>query len=402
MCNSKSFQDKNYSLKEIYQLFWKRYLNHSDRKLYLEKRHFKAVYDSINCRTAVLGKTVYSCKTCDHKHHIYRSCKNRFCPTCGILETYNWADRILNNLLPIKHHHIVFTLPKPIRNIQKRNHILILNLFFEAATQAIKEWFAFKHNIIPGIVAVLHTAGSDLKHHPHIHMIVSAGGLNAKNLQIQELKSDFLTRQRFLANKFKVIFNQKLITNLKNIKLGPTLSQPIHFKKFLNNINQKQWIISIQKPLKDLNHIVNYVGRYSKRTCISEYNIVNIKNDFITFKFKDYKNTPRGQKPNIALRTLHFTKFLDLLLQHVPHKKFRMVRYAGAYNSCYKKYIPSKNPITPEDIINDNVQWEEFYNIRKLDKINGKPDPLLCPNCKIIMTEYVILFNKNPVRIYDT
>jgi len=401
VCNSKSFQDKKHSLKEIYQLFWKRYLKHPDRKIYLEKRHFKAVYDSINCRTAVLGKTVYSCNTCDYKHFIYRSCKNRFCPTCGILETFKWADRILNNLLPIKHHHIVFTLPKPIRNIQKRNAKLILNLFFEASTQALKEWFAFKHNIIPGIVAVLHTAGSDLKHHPHIHMIVSAGGLNAKDLSIQELQAEFLTRQRFLANKFKKIFNDKLIANHKLIKLGPTLSKSTEFKSFINKINQKQWIVSIQKPLEDLNQIVNYVGRYSKRTCVSEYNITNINGDLITFKFKDYKNTPRGQKPKFAFKTIHFTKFLDLLLQHVPQRKFRMVRYAGAYNSCYKKYIPKKDPITAEEIIYPNQDWSDFPNIRKLDILNGKPDPLQCPNCKTIMTEYIIIFNKNPVRLYD-
>lgn len=402
MCNSKSSFEKKHSLKEIYKLFWKRYLKHPNRKLYLEKRHFKAVYDTINCRTAVLGKTVYSCNSCDHKHHIYRSCKNRFCPTCGILETFNWADRILNNLLPIKHHHIVFTLPKPIRNIQKRNCKLILNLFFEAATQALKEWFAFKHNVIPGIVAVLHTAGSDLKHHPHIHMIVSAGGLNAKNLSIQQLNSDFLTRQRFLANKFKKIFNAKLIANHHKIKLGPTLSKHTEFKAFINKIKQKQWIVSIQKPLEDLKQIVNYVGRYSKRTCISEYNITNISGELITFKFKDYKNTPRGEKPKSAFRTVHFTKFLDLLLQHVPLKKFRMVRYSGAYNSCYKKYIPQKYPITAEEIVNSENEWTEFYNIRKLDIINGKPDPLQCPKCKTLMTEFQIIFNKNPVRINDS
>ena len=355
----------------------------------------------MNCRTGALGKTVYSCRTCDHKHTIYRSCKNRFCPTCQTLETYNWADRILNNLLDIKHHHIVFTLPKPIRNIQKRNAKIVLNTFFDAANQTLKEWFAVKHNCIPGIVAVLHTAGSDLKHHPHIHMIVSAGGLNCNDLSVQELQSEFLTRQRFIANKFKRIFSKKISSLHPKLNLGSSLSKPSNFKAFLNKINKKQWIVSIQKPLDNLEHIVKYVGRYSKRTCISEYAISSIENQFITLRFKDYKNTPRGQKPKYAFRKLHYTKFLDLLLQHVPEKGFRMVRYAGAYNSVYKKYIPQYSKTTAEDIINDNVQWDEFPHIRKLDIENGKDDPLVCPNCKTLMIDKIVIFNRNPIRLYD-
>lgn len=295
---------------------------------------------------------------------------------------------------------MVFTLPKPLRHIRNRNSKLILDLLFNASAQALKEWFFKRHNIIPGIVSILHTAGSDLKDHPHIHMIVSAGGIDAEHFTITKLQSDYLTRQRFLADKFKIIFSNKLIQLFENGELNLTkskLNDPIKFKQFINKINQKQWIVSIQKPLEDLEQIVGYVGRYSKRTCLSEYKIANINNEFITYKFNDYKNTPRGKKPRVAFKTLHFIQFLDQLLFHVPDKSFRMVRYFGAYNSNYKKHIPSNSTIPQINSELDPNDWTEFSTVRKLDIQNGKPDPLLCPKCQTLMTENEICF---PYKIF--
>lgn len=231
-------------------------------------------------------------------------------------------------------------------------------------------------------------------------MIVSAGGIDAELFSIRKLDSDFLTRQRFLANKFKVIFSKKLIQLFESAKLNLTkskLNDPVKFKQFINKINQKQWIVSIQKPLEDLEQIVGYVGRYSKRTCLSEYKIVSIKNQYITFKFNDYKNTPRGEKPRVAFKTLHFVQFLDQLLFHVPDKSFRMVRYFGAYNSNYKKHIPSKSTTTQINSELEDNEWTEFSTVRNLDIQNGKPDPLLCPNCQTLMTENEICF---PYKIF--
>jgi len=302
----------------------------------------------------------------------------------------------LANLLNVKHHHVVFTLPKPLRHIRNRNSKIILDLLFNASAQALKEWFLKRHNIIPGIVSILHTAGSDLKDHPHIHMIVTAGGLSNEDFSVAKLNSEFLTRQRFLANKFKTIFSKSLLDlyNLKKLNLHKSkIEDPIKFKQFINNIKQKQWIVSIQKPLEDLNQIVGYVGRYTKRTCISEYKISSIKGQFISFQFNDYKNTPRGQKPIVATKTMHYVQFLDQLLFHVPDKSFRMVRYFGAYNSNYKKYLPlNEAKIQFEKTHTDESFWSDFAAVRLLDIQNGKPDPLLCPQCKTYLTDHEVFF----------
>lgn len=279
------------------------------------------------------------------------------------------------------------TLPKPLRYICKLNQKLIYNLLFELSSNILQQWFIKKHRCIPGIVSVLHTSGSDLKDHPHVHMIVSAGGLDINNYEVKTLKSYFLTRQRFLADKLKKAFVKKL-TRLhaqKKLKLPQTWKKDKQqFVKWLSSINQKQWIVSIQKPLEDISQIIGYVGRYTKRACISEYKIESIENDFISFKFNDYKNTPRGEAPYQSIKKLHFIDFFDQLLQHVPDKRFRMVRYFGAYTSHYKKHLPVLNLPTKEvQDIELEHSWGEFEELRKNDLAVGKPDPLTCPHCKI-------------------
>jgi len=317
-----------------------------------------------------------------------------------VSDTYKWADQTLNNLLDIKHHHIVMTLPKPLRHICNLNQSLIYNLLFKLSSKTLQDWFLHKHNIIPGIVSVLHTAGSDLKHHPHVHMIVSAGGLDSLSLKHKKLKGYFLTRQRFLANKLREAFIDQLTRLHKNNKLilpAKWNDSNFKFNLWLKDISDKQWIVSIQKPLNDLNQIVGYVGRYTKRACISEYKILSIDNDYISFKFNDYKNTTRGQAPLQSIRKLHFNKFFDLLLQHVPDKNFRMVRYYGCYASNYKKHLPRHN-IQSQNI--DHIQidhsWGEYEELRKKDIINGKPDPLNCPNCNAQLDFDKMYFHQTP------
>ena len=354
---------------------------------------------TINCRTARIGVTKYSCKTCNHVHYIYRSCQHRFCPTCGVVDTYKWAEKTLQHLLDIKHHHVVVTLPKALRFLSKMNDNRIHNLLFSVSASIIQDWFSYKYKIKPGIISVLHTAGSDLKYHPHVHLIVSGGGLHMSSKSINKLPNAYLTRQRFLANKFKKEFITKLIASHKSKPLKTPRAwnnDDTKLESFLSKLKEKQWIVSIQKPLNNLSKIVGYVGRYTKRTCISEYKLIDFKNKIVSFNFNDYKNTPRGEKPKQSIIHKPINEFLTDLLQHVPDKRYRMVRYYGLYNTHYRKYIP-KNSIqnTTENI--ENLEWEEFAELRKLDIQHGKQDPLLCPHCKTLMTFDEIIY---PFKIY--
>ncbi len=323
------------------------------------------------------------------------------------MDTQKWAQNTLARLEDMKHHHVVFTLPRKIRTIALYNQKIIHHLIFECAHFALIEWFKNKHQIKPGIVSVLHTFGSDLKYHPHVHMIVTAGGINEQK-QIVTLPSYYLTRQRFLANIFKkrFILRFKQEVNKENIILSPSLQLKLRFSAFINQLHKEQWIVAIQKPLDDLIQIVGYVGRYTKRACISEYKIQSIDNDHIQFLVNDYQNSKRGEKPKSKIIKMHFVQFLDQLLQHVPDKKFRMVRYAGIYNAHYlKKDINQEiiKPNTSKEIEEIQIlDIDDFLPYRNLVKQFDHDDPLICPNCKLAMTFDQILFRKYPFAINDS
>ena len=312
---------------------------------------------------------------------------------------------MLSRLMNIKHFHVVTTLPKALRSLAKLNGNDLYDLLFRTSAEVLKSWFKAKHKLMPGIVSVLHTAGSDLKFHPHVHMIVSGGGQLIGSGEYESLKSDFLCEQQFLGRQLKIKYQSKLIRLYEKGKLKTPLR--IQEKKdlvnWLYNINQKHWIVSIQKPLEDIHQIIGYVGRYTKRACISEYKIAEVGQS-IKFRYHDYKNTPRGEKPLEAIKSLSPAEFLDELLQHVPTKRYRMVRYYGLYNSVYLNNIPQSYKATfeaeklPEE---DDFEWGEFEAYRKSLIRSGRPDPLYCQTCKQDMILIGILFKGKFKSVFE-
>lgn len=388
MCTRTKIETQKIRLADIYDQHFDQYLYSKNRKLILKNKHLKAVNQARACGTDKLGIAVFACTSCGDTTYITRSCKNRFCAKCGAADTIKWAKLSLTRLLNIKHHHIVTTLPKPLRFLARINGPLIYNLLFQTSAAIIKSWFEAKHNIRPGIVAVLHTSGSDLKFHPHIHMVVSGGGQLIQSGKYKILESDFLCAQAFLGRQLKIKFQCQLIKlfNQGKLKVPKRIDHPKDFSRWLWKMDQKHWIVSIQKPLNDIHHIVGYVGRYTKRACLSEYKIESIGST-IKFKFNDYKNTPRGEKPRQAIKELKPIDFLDQLLQHVPDKGYRMVRYYGLYNSRYLKSIPdhlkAESTINPKATLahDEHFDWGEFEQFRKAFIAAGLEDPLFCKAC---------------------
>lgn len=233
-------------------------------------------------------------------------------------------------------------------------------------------------------------------------MIVTGGGLNMTSDKIEEFKGYYLTRQRFLALKFKQFFFKALFKHASSNKL----ILPRRFKndnqKFFSwarAIRDKHWIVSIQKPLNDLKQIVGYVGRYTKRACLSEYKIEHVDQENIKIRYNDYKNTPKNSKPLQSIKSFTINQFFDELLQHVPIKKFKMVRYYGLYTSHYKnlvtEHISKTNQSKQTNQTNQdstNQHWTDFEKYRKLELRNDKPDPLICPSCKTKMIFDAVLY----------
>jgi hypothetical protein len=171
-------------LSAIYNKYFDKYLEHP--KYPVSKQVLKAVNQTIACRTSRIGVNVYQCPDCKETKHVLRSCKNRFCPRCGYADTKKWANKMVGKLAPCSHHHIVFTLPASLRGLAQQNKDLVHSLLLRSTAETMMDWFEAKYQLLPGIMNVLHTAGSDQKYHPHVHMLCTAGGLDKTENGYQE------------------------------------------------------------------------------------------------------------------------------------------------------------------------------------------------------------------------
>lgn len=334
--------EKKFRLAELLETYFDSYCVHPERKLKLEEKHFQAVLKIRQCRTRAMGYAGYVCEDCGEMQYIYSSCGHRFCPTCGTAATNAWATKVLRNLLNIKHHHVVVTLPRWLRPIAYRNKTVVYDLMFSAIGKVIRSWFEYKHGLEPGVISVLHTSGADLKYHPHLHLIVTGGGVDLKDGSVRLLQGDYLFRHSWLKRRFRWEFQQGLIAAFdeKRLSMAGRLKERVPFLAFLKRQNAQDWVVSIQESLADATNIVRYVGRYTKRACLSEYKIEAVEKDHITFRYNDYKHTPEGEKPREGLMRLHYVRFFDLLLQHVPEPGFVQVRYFGCYAIGKMRSLP--------------------------------------------------------------
>jgi len=403
-------KEKKHTIKDLLKDHFRRYQKDPLRKLYLEPRHLEAVNKIKVCQSAKIGYFVFVCTDCGEVKEVHRSCKHRFCPTCGIADTYKWAEQTLSRLMNIKHHHITMTLPKPLRHMSKKNGDKLHDMLFQCSAKVLQEWFAHRHSLRPGIVSVLHTAGADLKYHPHVHMIVSAGGQDLKTGEYRKLENGYLVDQQFLGRQLKLKFGRALFDAYKkgDLKVYDRIKDLGELRSWFIKMSDKHWVVSIQDALEDVEQIVKYVGRYTKRACVSEYKIENIDDRHVYLKYNDYKNTPRGGKPKEATKRFTKTEFLDTLLQHVPTKRYRAVRYYGQYCSHYLNKIPVDQKLSVQlkmkDIVfDDNYDWGMFEAYRKNLLKLGKEDPMVCLHCQRDYILYGVFYEdeKKNVIFYE-
>lgn len=392
MCNLPSTNDnrtkpiKKYRLSEFFDSHWDNYKQ--SPKEYIQPEQYKAVAALRACRSETLGVDYYVCKECGEISYAYRSCKNRFCPTCSWKDTMAWADKMKDQMFDIPHRHVVFTLPHKLNNLIKDNKGLLLSTLFKKAAETIKDWMWHKYKLKPGIISVLHTFGEKKDWHTHIHMIVSWGGIDS-TYRIKAIKGEYVNYE-FIQKKFRCKFEDKLIELFDSNSLSHFFKNRISFMRFIKQVNEKQWRIQFEPAIETPVEVIRYVGRYSKRACISEYKITNIEGEYISFKYKDYKNLDYNDKPIIKELTLHYNDFFPLLLQHVPLPYFRLVRYYGAYaartKTILKQLYPKTTTIAAE---NGNSDYELPENAK------------VCKNCNTEKTYmYTVFKTKEGKRIF--
>ncbi len=381
-------REKKFRLSRFFEAHWDEYVKNP--KALITPEQYKAVSAICKCRTESLGVDYYVCKECGDISYVYHSCKNRFCPTCSWKDTLDWAEKMKGQMLDIPHRHVVFTLPHKLNNLIRDNKGPLLNILFQTAADAIKDWMWHKYQLTPGIISVLHTFGEKKDWHAHIHMIVSWGGITPAHL-IKPIKGEFIN-YNFIQTKFRCKFEDKLIELFDFKVLRHNFKNRTSFMRFIKQVNINKWRIQFEPAMKIPEEVIRYIGRYSKRACISEYKITNIEGEYISFKYKDYKKLDYNGKPIEKELTLHYSDFFPRLLQHVPLPYFRLVRYYGAYAARTKAILKKMYPgnTTVENPVPDEP---ELYEL--------PVNPKVCKNCNKEKTYmYTVFKTKEGKRVF--
>ena len=291
----------------------------------------KAINAIKNCRTDSLGGHIEVCDTCGNVHVSYNSCRNRHCPKCQGMAREKWIYDRQQDILPIKYFHAVFTVPEELYPIFRMNQKLLYDILFKASSQTLLELSSDKKYIGAqiGFISVLHTWGQNLMFHPHIHCIVTGGGLSENENSWRNSKKNFFIPVKVLGKKFRGKFlcylkDEYYANKLKLYGDSYRLRDKFAFSNFIDNLFKKNWVVYCKKPFKDESCVINYLGRYTHRVAISNSRIVDFKDKKVTFKWKDYKDNNRNK-----IMTLDASEFIRRFLLHVLPKGFVKIRYYG-------------------------------------------------------------------------
>jgi hypothetical protein len=380
MCTSPTYKEENpwlnekkYRLADFFDQWWDVYKQSPKEPITPEQ--YKAVNAMRACRTEALGIDYYACPDCGEVTKVYHSCKNRFCPTCSWQDTLKWAERIKKNMMDLPHRHTVMTLPHQLNYLIKKNRNELLSALMRVSANTLNDWMGHKYNIKPGIISVLHTFGEIKEYHVHVHMIVSWGGIDKQTSTLKPIEGEYVNYD-FLKKKFRCKFEDELIELFDNGSLQHNFSDRIKFMQFIKRINKKKWIIHLEPPMEIPTQVVRYIGRYSKRACLSEYKITKMEGESISFRYKDYKTKGKDNKPVEGELELNYRDFFPRLLQHVPLRNFRIVRYYGMYSN--RASIPQKYLF----VENDEPEQENTDNWETLQIEKTGENPLVCSICQ--------------------
>ena len=289
------------------------------------------------CRTAALGGHVARCENaaCGHTLIAFNSCRNRHCPKCQAAASRRWlADREAE-LLPVPYFHVVYTLPSKLRDIAYQNKRVVYDLLMKAAAETTLAIAADPKRLGAriGITAVLHTWGSALTHHPHVHMIVPGGGLSLDGTRWISSRSNFLVHVNVLARLFRgkmlaMLMDAHDAGQLKFFNTHAGLADKRTFKRFIAPLRRIQWVVYCKAPFAGPEQVLRYLSRYTHRVAISNRRLVAADDTGIAFRWKDYRVNGPGRWKTMRL---HPHEFIRRFLLHVLPKGFHRIRHYGLF-----------------------------------------------------------------------
>lgn len=366
--NNMFYKDRNikYRLKDIFADHWDNFIKENNN-LNIRPVVLKEVDKIISCRTSELGYSVYECPECGELKFSYHTCKSRFCPSCGNKYVRKRTESILQKCYNCKHRHIVFTISDFLWDFFRKDRKL-LHLLFQAVSKTILSWFKDKYksqNYIPGIIAVLHTYGRDMKWNPHIHTIVTEGAMGISNAfkKFDYISYDAL-RKRF----------QKILLDLLEKKINKS-----NFKILKNFIYKKSnkgfYVYAEKKNNQSTLNMIEYAVRYTGKPAIAESRILDYDGEYITFWYQ------RHEDNKFVKECIHVYDFFKRLIIHIPDENFKTVRYYGIYSKKHKFHDKMIMLVKSQihKLRNSLNSWRMMI-IKDFDI-----DPLTCPKCGNLM-----------------
>ena len=367
----------------------------------LSRDQHRAVSAIEACRTAALGGHVSACADCAHLDVAYNSCRNRHCPKCQASAAYDWLEARKRDLLPVAYYHVVFTLPAAIADIAYTNKAAVYDALFKASAETLMTIGADPRHLGAklGATLVLHTWGSAMTHHPHIHGIVPGGGLSPDGSRWIDCRERFFLPVRVLSRLFRRLMCERLEAlhaegALQFFGRNAGLAERAAFAALIEHERRRDWVVYTKRPFAGPEQVLSYLARYTHRIAISNSRITAFDGQRVTFKVKDYRKSGADR---YGAMTLSAAEFMRRFLIHVLPDGFHRIRHVGFLaNTQRAKLIararellidrmaptpPSLEPATPVD--------------------HPAPQPAPCPCCggQMVLREIIERTSWRPQRV---
>jgi hypothetical protein len=334
-----------------------------------------------SCRTAALGGHVERCEECAHTRIAYNSCRNRHCPKCQGAAAKEWLAEREAELLPVPYYHMVFTLPALIADIAYQNKAAIYDLLFKAAAETLITIAADPKHLGTriGLTAVLHTWGSALTHHPHVHVIVPGGGISPDGTRWISCRPGFFLPVRVLSRLFRRIFLESLVTahgagRLQFFGDHASLSARDAFTAYLAPLRKVEWVVYSKRPFGGPEAVLAYLSRYTHRVAIANSRLVALDDVGVTFRWKDYRAKDRER---FKVMTLAVDEFIRRFLLHVLPSGFHRIRHYGLFANGGR----AENIARARELLNVPATPRETGDADSIDEAEQPAPSHPCPCC---------------------
>jgi hypothetical protein len=347
------------------------------------------------CRSVALGGHVLHCDACGETEISYNSCRNRHCPKCQGQAARRWLDARMTDLLPVEYYHVVFTLPAPLGALAYHNKAVMYGLLFEVAAETLTTIAADPKHLGAriGATLVLHTWGSAMTHHPHVHGIVPGGGLSPDGERWVACRSGFFLPVRVLSRLFRRRFIEEMEKRHRDGQLRffgeqAGLADPSSFAEWLAPLRQQEWVVYAKRPFAGPEAVLAYLSRYTHRVAISNSRLVALDPKAVSFRYKDYRI-----KSGLRMKTMTLApkEFMRRFLLHVLPTGFHRIRHYGLLANAGRR--------ANLDRVRTWLKVEDSSTLAKQDgPVPHRPPTFVCPCCGAPMAVVEFLPPGQPIR----